>query len=212
MNDGSAISPEVLLRAYATGVFPMAQSRSDPAIHWINPVRRGIIPLAGFHVSASLSRQIRREVYGVRIDTDFAAVLDGCSARAETWINPQIRALYLALHRAGHAHSVEAWQGDTLAGGVYGVVLGGAFFGESMFSRRVDASKVALAWLVHRLRAGGFTLFDTQFQTPHLASLGAIEVTRAEYQRHLALAIATKAAFRPAGYQPLSGSVASTSP
>lgn len=196
------ITPEILLRAYAMGIFPMAESRDDPTIHWVDPRRRGIIPLDGFHISRSLARAIRRPDYTIKTDTDFAGVVRACADREETWINPPIFALYQSLFDNGFAHSLELWDGPDLLGGVYGVVLGGAFFGESMFSRRKDASKIALAWLVHRLNAGGFRLFDTQFLTPHLASLGAIEVPRAGYHKLLQEALDTSAAFDPPGYAP----------
>jgi leucyl/phenylalanyl-tRNA--protein transferase len=208
---GAALTPGLLLRAYAMGIFPMAQSRSDAEIHWVDPQWRGIIPLDGFRISRSLARAIRREPVTVRVDYDFEAVLLGCADRPETWINDTIFGLNMDLHRAGHAHSVEVWEQDRLVGGVYGVVLGASFFGESMFSRRRDASKIALAWLVHRLRAGGFTLFDTQFLTPHLASLGGIEISRAEYHRHLQAALEGQADFFPAGYSPVPSDVASGS-
>ncbi|MDX5401957.1 MAG: leucyl/phenylalanyl-tRNA--protein transferase [Rhodobacterales bacterium] len=184
------ITPELLLNAYAAGIFPMAETRDDPDIFWVDPRRRGIFPLDRFHVSRSLARRMRRWPHGVTINRAFAAVVDACAARDETWINAEIRRLYQDLHRMGHAHSLEIWEGEDLVGGVYGVTLGAAFFGESMFSRRTDASKIALAYLVDRLRQGGFTLFDAQFLTPHLASLGAVEVTRAEYHRQLETALA----------------------
>lgn len=202
------ITPEILLRGYAMGIFPMAESRDGPSIHWVDPRRRGILPLDGFHISRSLRRRILRSGWQVRVNTDFAGVVQGCGDRAETWINAEIYALYMALHRAGFAHSLELWEGEALIGGVYGVTLGAAFFGESMFSRRTDASKVALAYAVHRLRAGGFTLFDTQFLTPHLASLGGLEIPRADYHRRLKAALAQTAAFDPEGYCPSSGEVA----
>lgn len=183
------LSPELLLHGYSVGIFPMAEHRNDPEVFWVDPLRRGIFPLDGFHLSRSLARRIRRGEYHVSFDHDFAGVLQGCADRAETWINPEISDSYQALHRLGHAHSVEVWQGSTLAGGVYGVVLGAAFFGESMFSRRTDASKIALAYLIDRLRLTGFQLFDTQFLTAHLASLGAVEITRAEYRRRLEKAL-----------------------
>jgi len=184
-----------MLRAYAMGIFPMAESRDDPEIHWVDPRLRGIIPLDGFHISRSLARRIRRGGYQATVDTDFAGVVTACAAREETWINDEIHRLYLDLHRMGHAHSQEIWQDGRLIGGVYGVVLGRAFFGESMFSAATDGSKLALAHLVARLRAGGFRLFDTQFLTPHLASLGAVEIPRAEYHRRLAEALKGKARF-----------------
>jgi leucyl/phenylalanyl-tRNA--protein transferase len=205
------ITPELLLRAYAMGVFPMAEGRADATIHWVDPRRRGVFPLEGFHISRSLARRILRDDYSVTVDRDFAGVLEGCADRPETWINAEIHGLYTALHRAGHAHSLEVWQDGALIGGVYGVVLGAAFFGESMFSRRTDASKLALAWLMHRLRAGGFRLFDTQFLTAHLATLGAVEISRAEYHAQLDEALQHKARFAPEGYQPLPPSVAAGS-
>ena len=189
------ITPELLLNAYAAGVFPMAERRDDPDIFWVDPRRRGIFPLDGFHISRSLIRRMRKTAPRVTINSAFADVLDGCSDRDETWINAEIRRLYLELHRMGHAHSLEVWNGDVLAGGVYGVTLGAAFFGESMFSRRTDASKIALAYLVDRLRLGGFRLFDAQFLTPHLASLGAVEVTRAAYHRRLEHALRAQGDF-----------------
>ncbi len=189
------LTPELLLHAYAAGIFPMAEGRDDPTVHWIDPRRRGVFPLDSFHISRSLARRIRSGAFRVTTNRDFAGVLDGCADRSETWINAPIRQLYLDLHAMGHAVSLEVWRGDLLAGGVYGVTLGAAFFGESMFSRVTDASKVALAHLVCRLRAGRFTLFDTQFLTPHLASLGAVEISRAEYRRRLAAALQTPADF-----------------
>lgn len=202
------ITPEILLRGYAIGIFPMAEGRATAEIHWVDPRRRGILPLEGFHISRSLVRRILRADYTVTVDRDFTGVLHACAERPETWINAEIHALYQSLHQQGHAHSLEVWQEGQLIGGVYGVVLGAAFFGESMFSRRTDASKLALAWLVHRLRAGGFQLFDTQFLTPHLASLGAIEIPRAEYHLRLERALQSQGQFDPAGYQPLLPSVA----
>lgn len=192
------LTPELLLQGYALGVFPMAESRDDPEVFWVDPRRRGVLPLDGFHVSRSLARRIRRGGYRIAVDEDFEAVLDGCAERDETWINAPIRRLYGELHRRGAAHSVEVRDaGDgTLIGGVYGVALGAAFFGESMFSRRTDASKIALAYLVDRLRRGGFALFDTQFVTPHLRSLGAVEIARHEYHRRLRDALARTADFR----------------
>ena len=201
------ITPDSLLRAYAMGIFPMAERRDDPDIHWVDPRRRGVMPLDGLHLSQSLRKRLRRTDYHVTVNTAFAAVVDGCAARDETWINPTIHALYLALHVRGQAHSLEVWQDGGLAGGIYGVALGGAFFGESMFSARRDASKVALAWLVHRLRAGGSLLFDTQFLTPHLASLGGVEILRAEYHRRLAAALTAAASFDPPDYWPSAGAI-----
>lgn len=194
------ITPEILLRAYAMGIFPMAESRLDDTIHWVDPRKRGILPLDGFHVSRSLARRLRAPGIAVTTDQAFAEVVSACAERRETWISQRIQGLYQALHAVGQAHSLEVWQDGALTGGVYGVVLGAAFFGESMFSRRVDGSKIALAHLVHRLRAGGFRLFDTQFLTPHLASLGGIEIPRADYHRRLAEALAVTARFDPPGY------------
>jgi leucyl/phenylalanyl-tRNA--protein transferase len=196
------LTPEILLNAYAAGIFPMAESRGDDRIHWIDPRRRGVFPLDKFHISRSLARRILSGSFTITTDSNFAGVLDGCADRPETWINDEIRALYLGLHRIGHAHSLEVWQGADLVGGVYGVTLGAGFFGESMFSCRTDASKVALAYLVCRLRAGGFRLFDTQFLTAHLASLGAVEISRAEYQRRLAEALTGQAEFDRQGAIP----------
>lgn len=203
------LTPEILLRAYAMGIFPMAETRDSAEIHWVDPRRRGVFPLEGFHISRSLGKTIRSGLFRITTDRDFAGVVRGCADRPETWINDEIFGLYTALHAMGHAHSLEVWQGDDLVGGVYGVTLGAAFFGESMFSRRTDASKVALAWLIHRLRAGGFQLFDTQFLTPHLASLGAEEIPRAEYHKRLQTALQYRATFNPEGYQPLPSSVGS---
>ncbi len=205
------VTPEILLQAYAMGLFPMAESREATALHWVDPKARGIFPLEGFHISASLRRAILRADYQVTVNTDFAAVLAACADRPETWINDQISALYLSLHKMGFCHSVEVWRQGDLIGGVYGVAIGAAFMGESMFSRATNGSKLALAWLMHRLRAGGFTLFDTQFLTPHLASLGAVEVPRAEYHARLAKALQRQARFEPPGYQPLPSSVAAGS-
>jgi len=187
------LTPELLLSAYARGIFPMADSRHSSEIYWIDPRLRGVLPLDGFRVSRSLRRTIRSARFALGFDADFAGVLDGCADRAETWINPEIARLYMELHAAGHAHSIEVREGGTLVGGVYGVTLGAAFFGESMFSRRTDASKVALAYLVDRLRLSGFRLFDTQFLTPHLASLGGVEIGRADYHAALDRALAIPA-------------------
>lgn len=190
-----ALSPEIVLAAYARGIFPMAEGRNSAAIHWVDPRRRGILPLERFHVSRSLRRRVRRGALAVTFDNDFAGVLAGCAGRDETWINAEIAGLYAALHAARHAHSVEVREGGALVGGVYGVAIGGAFFGESMFSHRSDASKVALLYLVDRLRQCGFTLFDTQFVTDHLVSLGAVEIDRRDYHRRLAAAIRRPARF-----------------
>ena len=196
------MTPDMLLRAYATGVFPMATNRDSPEIHWVNPRRRGIFPLDQFHISRSLRRHLLRGQQQVTVDGAFGDVVAGCADRDETWINAEIAQTYAALHASGHAHSVEVWQDGALVGGVYGVVIGAAFFGESMFSRATNASKTALACLIHRLRAGGFTLFDTQFLTPHLASLGAVDIPRADYHRHLSAAITAQARFYPPDYPP----------
>lgn len=183
------ITPEVLLRAYACGIFPMAESIDDPTLFWVEPELRGIIPLQGFHIASRLARTVRADQFSVTVDTAFARVIDGCAAphpgRDDTWINRRIRDLYTALYRIGHCHSVEVWDGDELAGGLYGVSLGRAFFGESMFHTVRDASKVGLVHLVARLIAGGFTLLDTQFVTEHLRSFGATEVPRRRYRAML---------------------------
>jgi len=200
------ITPEVLLTAYASGVFPMSESRDTPEIFWVDPEARGILPLDGFHMSHSLARAIRRGNYTVRIDGDFAAVVTACAARPETWINGEIFDLYAELHRLGCAHSLEVFAGSELIGGAYGVALASAFFGESMFSHQTNGSKIALACLVARLRSSGFTLLDTQFLTPHLASLGAIEISRTDYQQRLANALETTADFN--AHPPLDDSAA----
>ncbi|MEE9426924.1 MAG: leucyl/phenylalanyl-tRNA--protein transferase [Paracoccaceae bacterium] len=187
------ITPEILLKAYAAGIFPMAESRDSTDLFWVDPPQRGVFPLDQFHISRSLRKTILSACFQARFDSDFEAVLDACADRQETWINAEIRALYLELHSLGYAHSQEIWQNDQLIGGVYGICIGQAFFGESMFSHRRDGSKIALTWLVDRLRQTGFQLFDTQFITPHLASLGAIEISRASYQDQLKSAIQTKA-------------------
>jgi len=189
------ITPALLLRAYEAGVFPMADSADADELFWVEPRQRGIIPLDGFHLSRSLRRRIRRGGYVVTVDHAFPAVLAACADRPETWINRPIRNLYAALFEMRHAHSVEVWMDGELAGGLYGVSRGGAFFGESMFSRRTDGSKLALAHLVARLRAGGYTLLDTQFLTPHLESLGAISISRAVYLRLLDEAVSQRADF-----------------
>jgi len=196
------VTPQLLLSAYAAGVFPMAQSADATGMQWVDPRRRGIFELDKFHISRSLSHRIAHWNYTIRTNYDFAATVTACADRPETWINEEIFTLYQSLHAAGFAHSLEVWEGDDLVGGVYGVTLGAAFFGESMFSRRTDASKVALAWLVHRLRAGGFTLFDTQFITPHLASLGATEISRSDYHTRLNAALKLTASFDPKDYAP----------
>lgn len=191
------ITPGFLLNAYANGYFPMAESRDDPKIFWLKPELRGIFPLDKFHISRSLARRMRSGAYRATLSQDFAGVIYGCAAREETWINARIRALYLELHQLGAAHSIEIWQEYQLVGGVYGVTLGATFFGESMFSRATDASKLALAHLVEHLNHQGYQLFDTQFLTPHLASLGAIEIPRKIYMQKLAKALNIDADFAP---------------
>jgi len=195
------ITPEVLLKAYACGIFPMAESADDPGLYWIEPERRGVLPLEGFHVPRRLARVVRQDRFEIRVDSDFEGVLDGCAApapgRQRTWINGRIRQLYTNLHSMGRAHSVEAWLDGSLAGGLYGVRLAGAFFGESMFSRVRDASKVALVHLAARLKRGGFSLLDTQFITDHLAQFGATEISRREYQARLDAALRIGGDFAP---------------
>ena len=177
----AAIDPDLLLRAYAIGVFPMSDSRDADDVFWVEPRRRAILPLDGFRLSRSLRKTIRSGEYRVTRDTAFAEVVRRCAEREETWINADIEESYRRLHERGHAHSIECWHAGELAGGLYGVNLGAAFFGESMFSSRRDASKVALAWLVARLKVGGYVLLDCQFMTEHLRSLGAVEVTQENY-------------------------------
>lgn len=215
VNSEVSLTPEIVLAAYAQGIFPMAEAADDPQVFWMRPRRRGVIPLRGsglvpgrgLHVARSLRRTLRRRLtrdgWTLGCDGAFDAVMDGCAARAETWINAPIRRVFAALHRLGHAHSVELHDPDgALAGGVYGLAMGGAFFAESMFSARRDGSKIALAELVARLEAGGFALLDTQYLTGHLASLGGIEVSDRHYATALAGALVTAAhhdvAFGPA--------------
>lgn len=187
------LTPELIVRAYQAGIFPMAEDASSPDLFWVCPQKRGILPLDSFHVSKSLRKVLRSHPYSVRVDTDFHAVLDGCAApgrdRESTWINPAIRRLYGALFERGLCHTVEVWDGGELVGGLYGLSLGAAFFGESMFHTRTNASKIALAHLVERLRAGGYRLCDTQFVTPHLKTLGGIEIAREDYEVRLADAL-----------------------
>ncbi|SEH34879.1 leucyl/phenylalanyl-tRNA--protein transferase [Magnetospirillum fulvum] len=196
-----ALTADLLLHAYAAGIFPMARSRTDPRLYWVDPELRGILPLDGFRVSHRLRRTLRRGEVEIRCDSAFEAVMRACgeatSDRPETWINDSIIRLFVDLHERGLAHSVEAWQGEALVGGLYGLALGGAFFGESMFSRRTDASKVALVHLVARLKAGGFRLLDTQFVTAHLSQFGAIEIPRQDYRRRLSDALHCPAQFDP---------------
>jgi len=191
--DHLALTPELILQAYANGVFPMAEGRDDHEIFWVDPRERGIIPLDGFHISHSLAKVIRSDRFRVTFNQDFEGVMEGCADRDETWINDTIFELYGALHAMGFGHSLEIWQGEQLVGGTYGLTLGTAFFGESMFSRAPNASKVALAYMVARLKRTGFTLFDTQFLTPHLASLGGIEIPRAQYRDMLRNALQARA-------------------
>ena len=180
------VTPELMLRAYRSGLFPMAETRRGERLYWLDPEQRGVLPLAGFHLPRRLRRTALSACFDIHADRDFAAVIAACATPAEgredTWINRDIERLFTALHDQGHAHSVEAWQDGKLVGGLYGVVLGGAFFGESMFSHARDASKVALVHLVARLRLGGFTLLDTQFVTTHLGQFGAYEIPRAQYK------------------------------
>jgi leucyl/phenylalanyl-tRNA---protein transferase len=190
----SRLDPRLLLQGYATGIFPMADSRDADELFWVEPRNRAILPLDRFHLSRSLRRTIRSGSFLVTRDRDFAGVIAACADREETWINAELERTMLALHGSGHAHSIEVWREEELVGGLYGVKLGRAFFGESMFSRVRDASKVALAWLVARLRVGNFTLLDCQFMTEHLASLGAVSVTRETYVALLAAALGGVAA------------------
>ena len=198
---GHRIPTDLLLKAYATGVFPMAESADDPEVFWVRPEARGIIPLHAFHVSKSLRKTVKHGLFDIRIDTDFPAVIDACAEEREnrnsTWINAPIREAYIELHHIGHAHSVEAWREGRLVGGLYGVTLGRAFFGESMFSRETDASKVCLVRLVEHLRERKFTLLDTQFTTEHLKRFGAVDVPRRKYEMLLAEALEATAKFYP---------------
>ncbi|WP_137135085.1 leucyl/phenylalanyl-tRNA--protein transferase [Rhizobium sp. FKY42] len=188
-----AITPEILLRAYSIGLFPMAESADDPEVFWVEPELRGIIPLDAFHISKSLHKAVRQQAFSIRRNTAFEAVMAGCAEsapdRPTTWINSTIRSLYKQLHAMGHAHSVEAWEGDQLVGGLYGVSLGAAFFGESMFSRRTNASKICLVHLVNHLRANDFHLLDTQFTTDHLKTFGAIDIPKQDYLELLKAAV-----------------------
>jgi leucyl/phenylalanyl-tRNA---protein transferase len=193
------LTPDILLAAYAAGVFPMAESADDPELFWVDPRRRGILPLDAFHVARRLRRAVRQRIFEIRCDSAFEEVILGCAEATEkrpnTWINDEIVRLYAALCARGAAHSVECWRDGVLVGGLYGVSLGAAFFGESMFSRETDASKVALVHLVARLRLGGYRLLDTQFLTPHLARFGGIEISRGRYRRLLAEALSYRAVF-----------------
>jgi leucyl/phenylalanyl-tRNA--protein transferase len=188
------LSPELIVRAYRAGIFPMAEDAQDNDIFWVSPDLRGIIPLDGFRASRSLRKAMRKSGWDIRVDTDWEGVIEGCATvgddRETTWINGTIRSVYGELFHRGIAHTVEVWDGDELVGGLYGLAIGAAFFGESMFHRRTDASKMAMVHLVDRLNAGGFELLDTQFLTDHLASLGGIEITRSEYEERLVRATA----------------------
>ena len=203
------ITPEVLLKAYACGIFPMAESADDPALYWIEPEWRGIMPLDAFHVPARLARTVRATRFSVVCNRDFEGVIDGCAeprpGRSRTWINTRIRRLYRALFERGHCHTVEVYDEDRLVGGLYGVSLAGTFFGESMFHRERDASKIALVHLVARLRAGGFKLLDAQFVTDHLKSFGAVEVPRRQYHKLLEGALGGEGDFFALGRRPVSG-------
>ncbi len=191
--DDYSIEPELLLRAYATGIFPMAEEADDPEVFWVRPEKRGIIPLDGFHLPKSLQKTIRQGIFDIKLDSDFDGVIDGCASgtgeRARTWINGPIREAYKKLFEIGHCHTVEAWHEGKLVGGLYGVTLGRAFFGESMFTRKRDASKVCLAYLVQHLVSRGFVLLDTQFTTPHLERFGAVELPRKKYEKLLETAL-----------------------
>lgn len=193
------LTPEILLAAYAAGIFPMGESADDPELFWVDPRRRGILPLDAFHVPRRLRRVVRQGGFEIRCDSAFEEVIRGCAEATEkrpnTWINDEIVRLYAGLFARGAAHSVEAWRSGMLVGGLYGVAIGAAFFGESMFSRATDASKVALVHLAARLRLGGYRLLDTQFLTPHLAQFGGVEITRAHYHRLLGEALSGRASF-----------------
>lgn len=190
-----AITPEILLRAYSIGLFPMAEAADDPEIFWVEPEQRGVLPLDAFHVPKSLAKAIRKKPFDIRFDTAFEQVIALCAQPADdrpsTWINSTIRKLYTQLHHMDHAHSVEAFEGDELVGGLYGVSLGSTFFGESMFSRRTNASKICLVHLVERLNARGFTLLDTQFTTEHLKTFGAVDIPKDDYLKRLRDAVST---------------------
>ena len=187
------LTAELLLGAYAAGVFPMAETRDDPEVFWVDPVERGVLPLDGFHISRSLARRMRSGEYRATLDESFEDIVSGCANREETWINRTIRSLVSELFDLGAAHAFGVWKADQLVGGMYGIALGGAFFGESMFSNATDGSKMALAWAIDHLRRCGFTLFDTQFLTDHLASLGGIEISREAYKARLAIALTQQA-------------------
>jgi leucyl/phenylalanyl-tRNA--protein transferase len=206
------ITPEVLLKAYACGIFPMAESAEDPALYWIEPESRGIIPIDRFHVSDRLARTVRSDRFLVTVNRDFDGVIEGCAQaqtdRPRTWINERIRTLYRKLYDRRHCHSIEVYADGELVGGLYGVTLGRAYFGESMFHRARDASKVALVHLVARLKAGGFRLLDTQFVTDHLRTFGAVEMPRRQYHKLLEAALVGDSDFLALGREPLSGTQA----
>ena len=189
------LTTEMLLEAYRSGLFPMAEHRGSTDLFWVNPQERGVLPLSQFHISRSLARQLRQQRFQIKVNYDFDAVIAGCAARNDTWINADIQRAYRRLFEIGHVHTTEVYDGPLLVGGVYGVSIGAAYFGESMFSRTKNASKIALAYLVDRLRLAGFALFDTQFITPHLASLGAIEISRDTYLSALSVAVNQPADF-----------------
>jgi leucyl/phenylalanyl-tRNA--protein transferase len=206
------LTPEVLLKAYACGIFPMAESAEDAALYWIEPERRGVLPLDHFHIPSRLARTVRSDKFTIAVNRDFDAVIDGCAepgpGRARTWINTRIRSLYRGLYDIGHCHTIEAYLDDELVGGLYGVSLGGAFFGESMFHRARDASKVALVHLVARLRAGGYRLLDTQFITEHLKTFGAVAVSRRQYHKLLEAALVAHGDVMTPSDRPLTGAEA----
>ena len=199
MRSPFCLTPEILIKAYCAGIFPMAESADDPELFWVDPERRGILPLDAFHIPRRLRRVVRQNRFEVRVDSDFTATIAACAETTEkrpnTWINAEIVRLYTALHARDAAHSVECWQEGALVGGLYGVSIGGAFFGESMFSRVTDASKVALVHLVALMRRGGYRLLDMQFITPHLMQFGGIEIPRAKYRRLLADALRYRCVF-----------------
>jgi leucyl/phenylalanyl-tRNA--protein transferase len=204
-----ALTPEVLLKAYACGIFPMAESAEDPTLYWIEPEERGVLPLDRFHIPSRLARTVRTTRYTVLCDRDFDAVIAGCAepqvGRSRTWINARIRRLYRGLHERGHCHTVEVYDGENLVGGLYGVNLGSAFFGESMFHRARDASKIALVHLIARLKIGGYTLLDCQFVTDHLKTFGAATVSRRHYHKILTAALSSEADVTVFARPPLHG-------
>jgi leucyl/phenylalanyl-tRNA--protein transferase len=202
------LTPDILLSAYRAGIFPMAESATDESIFWVDPKYRGIMPLNNFHVSKSLRRAILKLDYQISVNTSFKEVIKMCAERPETWINHDILTNYCLLHQIGHAHCLEVWSDKKLVGGIYGVSIGAVFFGESMFSKKNNASKIALAYLVDRLKATGFKLFDTQFLTPHLASLGAIEIPKTKYKVLLFQAVEETANFNSNDYSPDASAIA----